>query len=581
MMIQRTEVLEMQIESLKIENYRGLTIDIKTIEEVALIIGQNDSGKTNVCSAILKLLDYNHRRIPFVASDSTGCNLKPIIITAKLGLTNLSNEQSALVREYIHEKDNKKYIVVSIVSNFNNDTLIYEDTMYLGDPDQDFIEVRAEHQCAIDKILSIIYINPSYDNKQDKKDFFKHKESNYIGSVEEGNRFSEKIENTIEILNQNIQDEKAFKQIIDDINNFGSFDNIFEDIDMKLTPNIKLNNIFNSLDITYQGKDGKEINNIGDGKSKILSMLLKSKTFDSEKQKIYIVEEPENHLYVLLQRLYVESLLEMKPSQLIITTHSPYTIDFERTKQIIKIAYNHESTERTVYLFNVNNNDFKELGYLINSEIAEMLYYNSVLLVEGESEKYFYNLLMIKDNDFMKKIIDTKIGIFSVNGIAFKTVRKLLHKLGVKVMIKTDNDIFKVQKTKNQYRYAGLKRCIDYLDDCEKKNINDILGFEDVSNSENYKFMGKETLNPSIEAKMKDICNKLREYNIYLQEHHDGFEKDFLDYIGLSENEYDEAFKNLKKAKLINLHEFITENDIDISLNKENRNSILVSFYGN
>ena len=96
----------------------------------------------------------------------------------------------------------------------------------------------------------------------------------------------------------------------------------------------------------------------------------------------------------------------MKSSQLIITTHSPYTIDFERTKQIIKIAYNHESNERTVYLFNVNNNDFKELGYLINSEIAEMLYYNSVLLVEGESEKYFYNLLMIKDNDFMKKIID-------------------------------------------------------------------------------------------------------------------------------------------------------------------------------
>lgn len=80
---------------------------------------------------------------------------------------------------------------------------------------------------------------------------------------------------------------------------------------------------------------------------------------------------------------------------------------------------------------------------------------------------------------------------------------------------------------------------------------------------------------------MKDICNKLREYNIYLQEHHDGFEKDFLDYIGLSGNEYDEAFKNLKKSKLINLHEFITENDIDISLNKENRNSILVSFYGN
>ena len=36
--------------------------------------------------------------------------------------------------------------------------------------------------------------------------------------------------------------------------------------------------------------------------------------------------------------------------------------------------------------------------------------------------------------------------------------------------------------------------------------------------------------------------------------------------------------KFLKKAKLKNLHEFINENDIDISINNTNKESILVRF---
>ncbi len=41
----------MQISNLKIKNFRGLDIAIDTIEKVSIIIGQNDSGKTNnLCS---------------------------------------------------------------------------------------------------------------------------------------------------------------------------------------------------------------------------------------------------------------------------------------------------------------------------------------------------------------------------------------------------------------------------------------------------------------------------------------------------------------------------------------------------
>lgn len=91
----------MLISSLKIKNYRGLDINIDTIEKVSIIIGQNDSGKTNICSAILKVLDYNKRCIPFVLTDSTNSNKEDIVIEIKLTADDLTNEQLALIGNYI------------------------------------------------------------------------------------------------------------------------------------------------------------------------------------------------------------------------------------------------------------------------------------------------------------------------------------------------------------------------------------------------------------------------------------------------------------------------------------------------
>lgn len=568
----------MKIEQIEISNYRGLTIKIEYFDKVAIIIGQNDSGKTNICSAIRKVLDFTYRKRPFLVSDSTSGNMEPIEITIKLVLNSLTIEQSAIIRDFIHQKNDQKYIFVKLYSEFNPDTLQYEDMLFMGDPDKDFIEVKPEHQTPLDKVLSIVYINPSYDNVSDKKDFFKHKEGIYIANADSKNRFSDTINESLKQLETNIQNEEVFKSIVEDINDFETFTDIFEDVNMNLAPNIKLDNIFNSLDIKYSSKDGKEISNIGDGKTKILSMLLRSKIYDEEKQKIYIVEEPENHLYVLLQRFYIESLLKMSPSQLLITTHSPYTIDFERTNQIIKIGYDNQTLKREIFYFNVDNEDFKNFGYLINIEVAEMLYYNNVLLIEGESEKYFYNLLMLKDKNFSSYIIKNKFGIFAVNGIAFKTIKKLLETLGIKVFIKTDNDIFKVPNSEKTFRYAGIERALEYVEDETRLSLQTLLNFDNL-NKKRFRFEGETTKIQIIEEKMSDICNIFKNNNILISKHNKGFEKDFLDYINYDDKQQNEIITYLNKAKLRNLHEFINENNIDISITDKNRNSVLVSFY--
>ena len=537
----------MKIESLVIKNYRGLDIEIDHMESISTIIGQNDSGKSNICEAILKVLDFEKRKQVFLETDSTMGNKEPIEIRIKLLLDDLTVDQYAVIREYIHkdEKENK-YVVARLFSEYNSEILEYEDSLYLGDPDIDEIEIQAYRQNPLDKILSVIYINPAYNKEREEKQFFLYKEED---NKEQQKVFSNKIEDRLEELKQDIQSETNIIEMQEEINEYGKFEDLLDKIKFEVVPNIRLNNIYKSLEILTLDKEGKELNNIGDGKNKIFSMLLKSKIYNNEKKKIYLVEEPENHLYVLLQKYYIEALKSLNPDQLIITTHSPYIVDFEKTNQIIKLDYNVKDNIRRVLKYNINNDEFKKLGYLINSEVAEMLYYNNVLLVEGESEKYFYNLLLIKDINFHKYIFEKRFGIFAVNGIAFEMIKKLLEALGVNVFIKTDNDIFKVQNTDETYRYAGLERCIKYLKTQSKEKLKQVLGWDDL-NKEKFRFDGENTKIKIIEDKMTDIVNIMREDNILISNHNDGFEKDFLDYIEYPQEKYKVAFEYLKKAKL-------------------------------
>lgn len=562
----------MIISSLKIHNYRGLDINIDSVEKIAIIIGQNDSGKTNICSAILKVLDYNKRKIPLLASDSTNSNLLDIEIEIKLIANDLTSEQAAIVGEYIHTDNNEnKYILVKLVSKYNNDTFEYEDTLTYGDLDEK--EIRTNSQTPLDKILSIIYINPVYDVDSSKREFFKFIENN---NKENDIYFSDRIADEILQLNNCIQNENIVTNIQKEVNANGDFNELFGDLRFKVTPSIKEENLYKSLNISAYDTKDNEFNNIGDGRNKIFSMLLRSKTYQGEKQKIYIIEEPENHLYVLLQKIYISSLLSMNPSQLIITTHSPYTIDLEKINQVIKVAYDKDNDVRKIYSFNgINNDDFKKFGYLINSDVAEMLYYDNVLLIEGDSERYFYSLLMTKDKDFLKLIHTKKFGIYAVDGIAFRSIKELLEKLGINVYIKTDNDIFKV-KNSNLFRYAGLERCIGYLSDIAKDELKKLLN----TNSLQFRFCDKDIKIPIVEEKIDDICDILFRNKILFSKHNEGFEKDFVDYISLNqENKMTEdVIDYLKLAKLKNLHSFINEYNIDINVYDFNKNSILVSF---
>lgn len=566
----------MHISMLEIENFRGLNIKLSNVKDVVTIIGQNDSGKSNICQALLKVLDYNKRKIPFQESDSTLSNRADITITIKFDINSLDNDQLAILHEVIHEEGGEKYLFVKLISKYNSDVLLYEDQLLIGDLEQDFKEYNISRQNPVDKVLSVIYINPIYDTKLETKHFFEYNEAKQI---ENNNKLSNRVEEAITQLKDTVQNEEALSEMLKDINDLGTFEKMFEGVTFEINPNIHVDNIYKSLEISALDSDGHSINNIGDGKNKIFSMLLKEKTYNDDRKKIIIVEEPENHLYVLLQKFYVDSMLSFEPCQMIITTHSPHVVDFEKTNQIFKIKkyYDHieGALKRKIYPYNIDNNEFKKYGYLINVEIAEMMYYDKVILVEGESEKYFYSLLLSKDQKFRDYIFTKKIGIFSVNGIAFEKTKELLESLGINVYIKTDNDIFK--KSNGNYFYAGITRSIKYLDEKSKKELEQILNLN-LKDQKNFECEKGEKEISVIENHVNDICRIFKRNKIIFSKHHRGFEKDFLDYIKYDKDDYEKVMDNLKSAKLINLHEFIETNAIDICINKNDADSVLLGF---
>lgn len=103
-----------------------------------------------------------------------------------------------------------------------------------------------------------------------------------------------------------------------------------------------------------------------------------------------------------------------------------------------------------------------------------------------------------------------------------------------------------------------------------------VLKFSDLQ-TKNFWFQNDNRLE-IIENNLSNILEIFKRNNIYLQMHNDGFEKDFLDFIGYCKKDYDEVINYLKEAKLINLHLFINDEKIKLLIDDNNKNNILVSF---
>ncbi len=557
----------MKIKKIEINNFRGF--DNFTIVDFSgnfTIIGKNDCGKTNLCYAIRKALDPEIRRVPFNEADSTNSNKDNISIKIVLDVSSISAENRSKLNTFI---DRDKTITIELIAEYDKDSAFYNEHLIFGSKDRSK-KIPTNISNSLDKVLDVIYVNPGYDIDKDKNIFFAYRGKK---DKEDEKGLTFKVEERVKDLNKAISEEEVVSLINKQLNENEEFNKIFDSIKFKTSSNINTSNIYKSLEIQPFNDVNENLNNIGDGKNKTLSLLLKMLSKNPEKEKILICEEPENHLYPQLQRSYSHLALSLNVGQFIITTHSAHIIDFNKMKKIIKMTRNNNIV--STVSANINGELFDSFGHYFNEDVSQSLFYDTVMLVEGFTEKYFYNRLMIDDSFFRDFCTKQNLGVFAIGGIDFSPYKKFLESLGIRVIIKTDNDIFAVPKsTPKKLRYAGIERVIGCLDKNGLKKLCLLLDVNDIDN-ETFRFLESQPY-PINDKLMEHITKLFVEYDVFLSPHKDGFEKEFLEFVN---DEVDPIeLDYLKKSKLKNLHSYIVDNNLSLRINENNRNSILVRF---
>lgn len=131
------------------------------------------------------------------------------------------------------------------------------------------------------------------------------------------------------------------------------------------------------------------LSELGSGLQSLLDLAVsRSEASKSSATSILVVEEPESFLHPSAQRVITRSLLTQGVAKVVLTTHSSIVVDESSFNQVV-ICKDHK------FYF---PNDVDTAREEINSAFltghgSEMLFARSVLFVEGESDRLFFELI--------------------------------------------------------------------------------------------------------------------------------------------------------------------------------------------
>ena len=560
----------MRIEYVKLINFRNYQNDTVYFGSKAIIVGSNDSGKTNLLYAIRLILDDNipeSQMTPAIHDFNFYSNKSRFDIIVKF----CSINEECILAKMKGSVSEHGEMFIHMIGTYDYRTGKRDYGLYIGESEDNLAKIESRHYL---RVMNLRYIESSRDlEKYIKKEkswlLDKTKEERTEGEIEADEKNIQEINTCLGCLSEKVSDLHYVNKSTTLINN---------NIKKLSSRNSKKEVTFSTIEtdsrvmidrLALSAKESGHVFNLGgDGfaNQTHLSLwasrnsILKKDEKLTSKVTIYCIEEIEAHLHPHHQRILAKFLHNyFENEQVIITTHSPQIASQFPPELIVCLR---SDSKKTISFGNIKHEfhlkRLVDLGYRMNSISAELYFAEVAFFVEGPSEVMFYKLL--------SKMIDIdldyyNISVIDVGGIGFHPYCALALSLGKKFVVRTDKDISKVPK-KDIHKITGVLRGI--------KIVKTLFDADIFSHSEfEIKDLcwpgGKEDIPKSSIKAMYHAIKMLKKFNIFISEtdlEHDLIHdtpfgihvQEFFDA-----KDYDNAVKILQTQKAKNMFSLLSD----------------------
>ena len=454
---------DMQLKELVIQNFRNfkdLSIDLNNKN---ILFGMNDVGKSNFIHSLRMLFDYRIRGQEVSDTDFYMRNItESIFIRCKL---DLSDKESSDVQKLLTAAKNSKFNDASNDFFIQLEVAVDQEKRFMtlmswgDDPLQlDEIPSLGVNRLILDTVFSVIYI-PSHIEIDRYFVEFKRKVLTNAIRVDSDTVIEEQIKEAYRASNRLIENLSTIKEIRETLNvSLKQFDETYS---VQITSNSSVDDVYKQLRIFTQ--DHESIDNqlypaSGDGRQKKIMYAMIHYLLEQErtnyKVPILLMEEPENHLFLSAQVDISDTMFDQENAPyLFLTTHSPQLFyRISDNANLIRLFKENQQTKSNSAAVCVPE-EYAQIRQIYLENLAHCFFVERVLLVEGPSEKLLFDFIL--DNN-VDRNIRQKIYVLPVMGVDFKPYWNILRGLGIKVVVRTDNDVY-------GGKLVGLNRCLKLL----------------------------------------------------------------------------------------------------------------------
>lgn len=462
----------MKFKHLILKNFRNFKDVNIEVANKNLIFGMNDVGKSNLIHALRMLFDRRVRNQEVLHTDFHLCDVNnPIIIGCVIDLDQQDNDDASKIRASTAEAintGNELYIQLKVIHDGREAT----PSMYWGSSFDNLIPVptRGINKTALDDVFHCMYIPSGIEIDRTFADLKKELLNNTNNHKDSEQNLLGEIDSLTEQVNQKIKDLPSVQTIQNSINiSLKNFDDQYE---VEIASEQSVGGIHNHLALytkNFGDTEAKLYPASGDGRRKKMmyamnAHLLTHSRDATRKIPLLLIEEPENHLFLSAQIDLSRALFTKNTvSYVFLVSHSP------------QLFYHLSSDARLIRLYSesaytTSKSSVAELAdtyaamrHKLLENLAQCFFVDRVLLVEGPSEKLLFDYLLdekLKDNQNLRQ----RIYVMHVMGAHFLPYWKVLRDLGIRVLVKTDNDL--KYNTNSTYSCLGLNRCVELLNIC-------------------------------------------------------------------------------------------------------------------